>query len=124
MLRLVHPAPQGKVSARPKGRKSPALFPSHEERLRIHAAIRNLNEMQRANLRALLRQLRCQHSWIVIARLLSFRRSYLVKFAECDEPGSMALARGIAAASELDLNVALDGHFIVTAKGVKPLRRS
>lgn len=42
MLRLVHPAPQGKVSARPKGRKSPALFPSHEERLRIHAAIRNL----------------------------------------------------------------------------------
>jgi len=84
----------------------------------------DLNEMQRANLRALLRQLRRQHSWIVIARLLSFRRSYLVKFAECDEPGNMALARGIAAASELDLNVALDGHFIVTAKGVKPLRRS
>jgi hypothetical protein len=41
MLRLVHPAPKGQVSSRPKGFKSPALFPTKEERLRIRAAIRN-----------------------------------------------------------------------------------
>ena|GEM_PF-4074202 len=42
----------------------------------------DLNEMQWANLRALLRQLRRQHSWIVIARLLSFCRSYLDNLKE------------------------------------------
>lgn len=41
MLRLVHPSPEGKVSARRKGR-SGALTPTHEERQRIRAAIRNL----------------------------------------------------------------------------------
>jgi hypothetical protein len=36
---------------------------------------------------------------------------------------NMALVRGIAAASELDLDVALEGRFTITAKGVKPIRR-
>lgn len=85
---------------------------------------RDLNEMQRSNLRVLLRQMKREHkSWIVIARLLGFRRTYIRNFFDGNEPGNMALARGIAAASELELDVALDGHFIITAKGVKPIRR-
>jgi hypothetical protein len=83
----------------------------------------DLNEMQRANLRALLRQLRREHSWTVIAQLLSFRRAYIRDFFDGIEPGNMALARGIAAASELDLDVALDGRFTITTKGVKPIKR-
>lgn len=85
---------------------------------------RDLNEMQRANLRALLRQLRREYSWITIARLIGFRRTYIRDFFDGDEPGNIALARGIAAATELDLDVALAGHFTITTKGVKPLRRS
>ncbi|MBK9259819.1 MAG: hypothetical protein IPM54_08275 [Polyangiaceae bacterium] len=83
---------------------------------------RDLNEMQRANLRALVRQLRREYSWITIARLLGFRRAYIRDFFDGNEPGSMALARGISAASELDLDVALDGRFTITSKGVRPLR--
>jgi hypothetical protein len=79
--------------------------------------------MERANLRALLRQLRREHSWTVIARLLSFRRAYLRDFFDGIEPGNMALARGITAASELDLDVALEGRFIITTKGVKAIKR-
>lgn len=42
MLRLVHPAPKGKVSARPKYQRNPALVPTAEEQDRIRAAIRHL----------------------------------------------------------------------------------
>lgn len=42
MLRLVHPAPKGQVSSRPKGARSPALTPTKEEQARIHAAIKNV----------------------------------------------------------------------------------
>lgn len=83
----------------------------------------DLNEMQRANLRALLRQLRREYSWITIARLLGFRRAYIRDFFDGIEPGGMALARGIAAASELDLDVALAGEFVIGAKGVRPIKR-
>ncbi len=82
----------------------------------------DLNEMQRAKLRALLRQLHREHSWIEIARLLNFRRAYIRDFFDGIEPGNMALARGIAAASGLDLDTALDGRFTITATGIKPLR--
>ena len=41
MLRLVHPAPKGQEIVAPTGRKSPALFPTKEERTHIRAAIRN-----------------------------------------------------------------------------------
>jgi hypothetical protein len=82
----------------------------------------DLNEMQRANLRALLRQLHRElGSWVVIARLLRIRRSSVKGFFDGDEPGNMALARDIAAASEIDLDVALDGRFTITAKGIKPI---
>jgi hypothetical protein len=43
MLRLVHPAKQGKVPARPKGRRTGALTPTAEERLRIRAFVKNLS---------------------------------------------------------------------------------
>jgi hypothetical protein len=42
MLRLVHPSPKGKVSARPTRHHAAALTPTHEERQRIYAAARNL----------------------------------------------------------------------------------
>ncbi len=42
MLRLVHPAPKGQVSARRKGAKNPKVIPTPEEQARIHAAIRNV----------------------------------------------------------------------------------
>ena len=41
-LRLVHPAPQGQGTRPSKGRKSPALYPTPDERARIRAAVRNL----------------------------------------------------------------------------------
>jgi hypothetical protein len=43
MLRLVHPAPQGKESARQKYRRSAALTPTPEEQQRIRAAIKNIS---------------------------------------------------------------------------------
>jgi hypothetical protein len=83
----------------------------------------DLVEMQRSNLRALLRQLHRElGSWIAIARLLRIRRSSVKGFFDGIEPGNMALARGVAAASELPLDVALDGRFTITAKGVRPIK--
>lgn len=41
MLRLVHPAPQGKVPARKKYQRSASLTPTPEEQQRINAALRN-----------------------------------------------------------------------------------
>jgi hypothetical protein len=83
----------------------------------------DLVEMQRSNLRALLRQRHRElGSWVAIARLLRIRRSSVKGFFDGDEPGNMALARGIAAASELDLDVALAGHFTITVKGIKAIK--
>ncbi len=42
MLRLVHPAPKGQVSTRPKYQRSQKLLPTAEEQQRIHNAIRNI----------------------------------------------------------------------------------
>lgn len=85
----------------------------------------DLVEMQRSNLRALLRQLRReQGSWVRVARLLRMRRSSIKGFFDDVEPGNKALARAIATATKLDLDVALAGHFIVTARGVKPIKRA
>ncbi len=83
----------------------------------------DLLEMQRSNLRALLRQLRREHgSWIRVARALRMRRSSVKGFFDDVEPGNMALARAIATATKLDLDVALAGHFIVTTKGIRPIK--
>ncbi|MDI1429612.1 hypothetical protein [Polyangium sorediatum] len=69
-----------------------------------------LLEIQRANLRALLRHLYREHgTWIAVAHLVSFRRSFVLAFCDGTEPGNMALARSIARAAGLSLDDALAG---------------
>lgn len=78
--------------------------------------------MERANLLVLLRQLyRLHGSWIGVARVLRIRRTTIEGFYYDDKPGNLALARAIATATGLDLNVALAGHFVITDKGVKAI---
>jgi len=70
----------------------------------------DLIEIQRSNLRALLRHLhREQGSWIAVAHKLGFRRSFILAFCDGTEPGNMALARSIARAVGLSLDDALMG---------------
>ncbi len=70
----------------------------------------DLIEIQRANLRALLRHLhREQGSWVRVAHTLGYRRSVIVGFFDGVEPGNMALARSIARAVGLSLEDALAG---------------
>lgn len=45
MLRLVHPAPRGKETRAPKGRRSSFLFPTAEEAARVRAALRSLRRV-------------------------------------------------------------------------------
>jgi len=83
----------------------------------------DLIEMQRGNLRALLRQLhREMGSWVRVAHSLGFRRSSVVGFFDGSEPGNMALARSIARAANLTIEAALDGHFYIGAKGIRPTK--
>ncbi|TKD08961.1 hypothetical protein [Polyangium fumosum] len=70
----------------------------------------DLIEIQRANLRALLRHLHREHgTWIAVAHQLGFRRSFVLAFCDGTEPGNMALARSIARAVGLSLDDALAG---------------
>jgi len=70
----------------------------------------DLIEIQRSNLRALLRHLHRElGSWILVAHKLGFRRSFILAFCDGTEPGNMALARSIARAVGLTLDDALVG---------------
>jgi len=70
----------------------------------------DLIEIQRSNLRALLRHLHREHgTWIAVAHLLGFRRAVVLAFCDGTEPGNMALARSIARAVGLSLDDALAG---------------
>jgi len=70
----------------------------------------DLIEIQRSNLRALLRHLHREHgTWIAVAHLLGFRRSFVLAFCDGTEPGKMALARSIARAVGLSLDDTLAG---------------
>ena len=70
----------------------------------------DMNEMERSNLRALVRHLfREQGTWIRVARLLGYRRSAVLAFMDGLEPGNRALARCIARAVGLSLDDALIG---------------
>ncbi|TKD10456.1 hypothetical protein [Polyangium fumosum] len=70
----------------------------------------DLIEIQRANLRALLRHLhREQGSWVRVAHTLGYRRAVVVGFFDGTEPGNMALARSIARAVGLSVDDALAG---------------
>ncbi|TKC89172.1 hypothetical protein [Polyangium fumosum] len=69
-----------------------------------------LVEIQRANLRALLRHLHRElGSWILVAHKVGFHRSVVLAFCDGSEPGNMALARSIARAVGLSLDDALAG---------------
>ncbi|MDI1437060.1 hypothetical protein [Polyangium sorediatum] len=71
----------------------------------------DLIEIQRSNLRALLRHLhREQGTWIAVAHKLGFRRSFVLAFCDGTEPGNIALARSIARAVGLSLDDALAGR--------------
>jgi hypothetical protein len=81
-----------------------------------------LSVMAESNLRVLLRVLyRIHGSWIAVARELRIRRTTIEGFYHDDKPANLALARAIATATKLDLDVALDGHFVVTERGVKAI---
>ena len=70
----------------------------------------DLIELQRSNLRALLRHLsRELGTWTHVAHKIGFRRSYVLAFMDAIEPGNMALARSIARAVGLSLDDALIG---------------
>ncbi|MDI1447275.1 hypothetical protein [Polyangium sp. 6x1] len=70
----------------------------------------DLIEIQRSNLRALLRHLYREHgTWTKVAHLLRFRRAVVVGFFDGTEPGNIALARSIARALGLSLDDALAG---------------
>lgn len=83
---------------------------------------KDMNEMQRSNLRVLLRVLYREHgSWIAVARVTRIRRKSIEGFYHDDEPGNLALARAVAKAVGLDLVVALEGQFVVMTNGVKAI---
>ncbi|MDC0742610.1 hypothetical protein [Polyangium mundeleinium] len=70
----------------------------------------DLIEIQRSNLRALLRHLHREHgTWTKVAHLVSFRRSFVLAFCDGSEPGNIALARSIARAVGLSVDDALAG---------------
>lgn len=78
--------------------------------------------MERANLCVLLRQLyREQGSWIAVSRVLRIRRTSVESFYYDERPGNLALARAIAKATGLDIEVALEGRFVITDRGVKAI---
>ncbi|MRG92821.1 hypothetical protein [Polyangium spumosum] len=69
-----------------------------------------LVEIQRANLRALLRHLHRElGSWILVAHKIGFRRYVVLAFCDGTNPGNMALARSISRAVGLTLDDALAG---------------
>lgn len=67
------------------------MVSSHVRRPRRRS---DLNELQRANLRARVRHLFHElGTWISVARVLSMRRKYVLAFMDGIEPGNRALAR-------------------------------
>lgn len=83
---------------------------------------KDMTEMQRSNVRVLLRVLYRQHgSWIAVARVTRIRRKSIEGFYHDDEPGNLALARAVSKVVGLDLETALDGRFVVLVDGVKAI---
>jgi hypothetical protein len=95
-------------------------FPASPARSR--ARRNDLPVMAESNLRVLLRVLYRQHgAWIGVARVLRIRRTTIEGFYHDDKPATLALARAIATATGLDLDVALAGQFVIMDKGVKAI---
>jgi len=69
-----------------------------------------LIEIDRANLRALLRHLHREHgSWVRVARAVSYSRRVVVAFYRGEHKGNTTLARGIAKACGLSFEDAIAG---------------
>lgn len=89
---------------------------------RLRARRSSLSVMAESNLRVLLRVLYREHgSWIGVARALRMCRKTVESFYYDERPGTLALARAIAMATNLELETALEGRFVVTDKGVKAI---
>ncbi len=56
-----------------------------------------------------------------MSRKIRIRLASIEGFYHDDEPGNLALARAVANAAELDLDVALDGRFVVLSDRVKAI---
>jgi len=83
---------------------------------------KDMTEMQRSNVRVLLRVLyRLHGSWIAVTRITRIRRKSIEGFYHDGEPGNLALARAVAKATNLELETALEGRFVVLASGVKAI---
>lgn len=78
MLRLVHPASQGKDPRPPKGCRSPALFPTPEESDRLRAALRNLR--------------RAYGTWSCLAEVMGVPVKTLMGVIGRRTPGSYGIA--------------------------------
>ena len=85
MLRLVHPAPKGKVPARPKYQRSGALTPTPLESDRIRATLRNLKL--------------AFGGWDVLAAVLNVKPEHIKNVFYRVSPGSYALAVLLARAA-------------------------
>lgn len=98
------------------------MMTTSSSRTRARARRNGFTISQRSNLLALLRVLYREHgSWIGVARALCMRRNSIEAFYYDERPGNMALARAIATATNLPLDVALDGRFVITDRGVKAI---
>ncbi len=98
------------------------MMTATSSRPRPRARRNGFTVMQRSNLLALLRVLYREHgTWIGVACVLRIRRTTIEGFYHDDAPGNIALARAIATATKLDLDVALDGRFVVMDRGVKAI---
>ena len=98
------------------------MMSATSSRTRPRARRNGLSVMAESNLRVLLRQLYREHgSWIGVARVLRMRRASVESFYYDERSGSLALARAVAKAVGLDLQVALEGRFVVTDRGVKAI---
>ncbi|MDC0745353.1 transcriptional regulator [Polyangium mundeleinium] len=93
MLRLVHPAPRGQGTRPPKGRKSPSLLPTSEERKRIRATIRNVA--------------RAYGGLDVLAAVVGVHRTTLIRAAEST---SYAVAVLLARAAGIPVEQVLAGR--------------
>jgi len=92
MLRLVHPAPQGKGTRPPKGSRAPSLSPTPEERKRIKAAVRNIA--------------RAYGGYAVLVAVTELNRKTLEK---SDRSASFALAIVVARAAGIPVETILSG---------------
>ena len=98
MLRLVHPAPQGKETRVPKGQRSQALSLTRDESARLRAALKNLR--------------RAYGGWDVLAAVTGIRANTLENIAYGTKGGSAAVALRVARAAAMPVEQLLSGGVV------------